>query len=234
MTVIVEKQFAVEVVYNGITRSIEIQPEEQVTALLQKAIALFGITQNAHLLSLFRQDGSLVPENESAERAGLKPNELLLLRPNTVKGGCGLLHLARIIVGKTFQTLRECGGGKYECVVYWTGPAGECRVDALEHPIHKRSQLGYEVDERWLTEFWKALGKSKRSIKAQIHTHPGEAFHSATDDQWPIVSQAGFISIVIPEFALGQPTLDKTWLGRLQPDGNWQQLASVGEAIVLA
>src|SRR5437016_2024105 len=123
MTVRVEKKFVVEVVYNGVTKPIEVQPEEQVTALLHKAIAAFGITQNAHLLSLFRQDGTAVQENESAERAGLKPNELLLLRPNAVKGGSGLLHLARDIVCKTFGAFRECGRGECECVVYWTGPA---------------------------------------------------------------------------------------------------------------
>src|SRR5439155_6589641 len=97
MTVIVEKKFVVEIVYNGVTKPLEVKPEEQVTALLHKAIAAFGITQNAHLLSLFRQDGTAVPENESIERAGLKSSELLLLRPNAVKGGGVLLSVARNI-----------------------------------------------------------------------------------------------------------------------------------------
>jgi len=82
-----ETKFAVEVSYNGITKSIQVESAERVTALLQRAIAAFGIAQNAHLLSLFRQDGSLVQENESVAQAGLKPGELLLLRPNVVKGG---------------------------------------------------------------------------------------------------------------------------------------------------
>ena len=54
MTTMVEKKFFVEIVYNGVTKPLQVQPEEQVTALLQKAIAAFGITQNPHLLSLFR------------------------------------------------------------------------------------------------------------------------------------------------------------------------------------
>jgi hypothetical protein len=88
MSLVVEKKFKLEVVYNGIEKPFEVEPEEQVAALLQKAIAAFGITQNAHLLSLFRQDGSVVPDNESIERAGLKPGEVLLLRPNAVRAGC--------------------------------------------------------------------------------------------------------------------------------------------------
>jgi hypothetical protein len=232
VTVIVEKKFVVDVVYNGITKPIQVEPEEQVTALLNKAIAVFGITQNPHLLSLFREDGSIVQENESIERAGLKPGEVLLLRPNAVKGGGGLLRLANDVVGTTYRALRDCGRGKSECVVYWTGPVAEDVVDGVEHPIHKRSAFGYEVEDNWLTEFWRQLMAAKRSIKAQVHTHPSEAFHSPTDDQWPIVSQAGFLSIVIPNWGTGEPSLNTAWVGRLREDGKWQRLASVGEAII--
>jgi hypothetical protein len=35
---------------------------------------------------------------------------------------------------------------------------------------------------------------------AQLHTHPGAAFHSGTDDEFPIVRTPGFLSIVLPEF----------------------------------
>jgi hypothetical protein len=142
--------------------------------------------------------------------------------------------LHRNIVRKTFRTFRECGRGECECVVYWTGPAEEDLIDRFEHPLHKRSAFCYEVEDGWLTEFWKALGTSKRSVKVQIHTHPDEAFHSATDDEWPIVSQAGFVSIVIPDFAAGEPSLDKAWVGRLQADGNWRHLGSASEVVVLA
>jgi uncharacterized protein DUF2604 len=230
MSVMVEKKFVVEIVYNGVTKSVQVEPEQQVTALLQKAITTFGITQQPHLLSLFRQDGSVVPENESVEQAGIKPGEILLLRPNAVKGGGGLLRLSQGIVPATFHILRECGHGECECAVFWTGPSQEELVDGFEHPIHKRSPFGYDVDSNWLTEFWKRLAASGRSVKVQVHTHPGHAFHSATDDEWPIVSQAGFVSIVIPNFAVGEPSLDRAWIGRLQADGKWRRLTSAAEA----
>ena len=232
MTTMVEKKFAVEITYNGVTKPFQVESEEQVTALLRKAIETFHVTQNPHLLSLYRQDGTLVPENESIERAGLKPNELLLLRPNSVKGGAGLLRLAKDLLRTTFLTLRECGRGECECAVYWTGPSAEDLIDACEHPAHVRSAYGYEVDDHWLTEFWKRLASAKRSVKVQVHTHPGEAFHSTSDDRWPIVSQAGFLSIVIPDFAEGEPSFDRAWVGRLRADGKWQQLASATEAVV--
>lgn len=234
MSVNVEKKFAVEIVYNGVSKPLEVQPEEQVTALLRRAIGAFGITQNPHLLSLYRQDGTVVPEKESIERAGLEPDEVLLLRPNAVKGGSGLLRLPREIVRKTIRTLKHCGRGECECAVYWIGPAGKDLIDSYEHPVHRRSPFGYQVDDRWLTNLWKRLAVSGQSIKAQVHTHPGKAYHSEIDDQWPIVSQPGFISVVIPDFAGGEPSLDRFWIGRLQPDGQWQQIKSAAEAVTLA
>jgi proteasome lid subunit RPN8/RPN11 len=234
MTTLVEKKFVVDITYNGVTKPLQVEPEERVTTLLQKAIAAFGITQNQHLLSLFRQDGTVVPENETVERAGLKPHEILLLRPNAVKGGTGLIRLTRDVVCRTFRILQDCGRGECECAVYWAGPTEEDLVDRIEHPIHKRSAFGYEIQDNWLTELWKRLAESRRSVKIQLHTHPGEAFHSSTDDRWPIVSQAGFLSIVIPNFATGEPSLDNAWIGRLEADGTWRHLQSAAEAITLA
>lgn len=228
MIVAAEKKFVVDIVYNGVTKPFQMQPEERVTALLSQAIASFGIAQNQHLFSLFREDGTAVPENASAEQAGLKPNEVLLLRPNAVKGGEGEpLHLAADIVSVTFREFRACGRGQCECAVYWTGSTHENAVDGVDHPLHARSRFGYEVASNWLTQFWKHLRESKRSIKAQVHTHPGRAFHSDVDNQWPIISQAGFLSIVIPDFATGEATLDGAWLGRLREDGTWQQVTPI-------
>jgi hypothetical protein len=144
-----------------------------------------------------------------------------------------LIHLGKGILGDTFRTLRSCGRGECECVVFWTGPPNEDVADGVEHPLHKRSPFGYEVDSNWLTHFWIRLATLGRSVKAQVHTHPGEAFHSRVDDKWPIVSQAGFLSVVIPDFAMGPSSLDTAWIGRLRPDGTWVQVSSAVEAVLL-
>ena len=84
---LISKKIEIHVVYNGITKSLSVQSHEQVKAVLEHAIHLFGITQNAHLLSLFRQDGSELPDHVSAGDAGIQPCETLALRPGAVKGG---------------------------------------------------------------------------------------------------------------------------------------------------
>jgi hypothetical protein len=87
VSVTVERKFAVEVSYNGIDKRFEVEPEEHVKALLQQAISAFGIIQQPHIQSLFRQDGTEVSDDQSIEQAGIKPGEVLLLRPSKVKGG---------------------------------------------------------------------------------------------------------------------------------------------------
>lgn len=47
-----------------------------------------------------------------------------------------------------------------------------------------------------------ALGRHERYV-ARIHSHPGLAFHSPTDDANPAITFDGALSIVVPYFGLG-------------------------------
>ena len=82
-----DAKFSVKVIYNGITKPIEVEPDEQIAELLKRAIQAFGITSNPHTLSLFREDGTKVEEHESVHAANLHAGQELLLRPDAVKGG---------------------------------------------------------------------------------------------------------------------------------------------------
>jgi hypothetical protein len=126
------------------------------------------------------------------------------------------------LLRQTFLELRRCGAGRAECVVVWTGPvAGTGCVDGLLHPDHSASAAGYDVDGGWLTVTSLALAAERRSIRAQVHTHPGAAYHSRTDDHYPIVAAPGLLSLVIPRFALGPVGLAGAHLAELQADGSW-------------
>ena len=80
-------KFEITVSYNGVARELEVEGHENMASVLQRAIQLFGITQQPHLLSLFFENGTLVPEQVSAEAAGLKEDIKLYLRQNVAKGG---------------------------------------------------------------------------------------------------------------------------------------------------
>jgi len=136
-----------------------------------------------------------------------------------------MLLLPERILLESIRMMAECGKGRCECVTYWNGPASNAQViDGWTHPTHRRSPWGYQVDDAWLTKFWFQLADEQRAIRAQVHTHPESAFHSETDDHWPVISQPGFISIVVPNFAIGSIDLKKIWVGILVADGSWKQV----------
>ena len=80
-------KFEIDVSYNGVGRNLEVEGHQQVTAVLDHAIKLFGVAQQPHLLSLFFENGSLVAEQTSADDAGLKAGMKVYLRQNVAKGG---------------------------------------------------------------------------------------------------------------------------------------------------
>jgi hypothetical protein len=80
-------KFEITVSYNGVARDLSVESHENKAAVLQRAIQLFSITQQPHLMSLFFENGTLVPEQVSAEAAGLKAGIKVYLRQNVAKGG---------------------------------------------------------------------------------------------------------------------------------------------------
>ncbi len=81
------KKLEVQVIYNGLTKTLELQPQQRVNAAVEAAAHLFGITSNAHTLAFFREDGSEIGVEQSVADAGIKQGELLALRPSKVRGG---------------------------------------------------------------------------------------------------------------------------------------------------
>jgi hypothetical protein len=134
----------------------------------------------------------------------------------------GELRLARTILQDSFGQLHECGAGRAECVVYWCASLARPRVlTRMVHPLHHAGYGGYEVDSAWVTGFFLDLLRRQEAARVQVHTHPGEAHHSRTDDRFSLVPAAGFLSLVIPRYAAGPPGFDGAALVRMQPDGTW-------------
>jgi hypothetical protein len=130
-----------------------------------------------------------------------------------------------VVLGDTFAELRRCGEERRECQVLWTSPWDNIAlIDRVVHPKHHARGDGFELDSAWLTEFWKELTATHCGIRVQIHTHPDRAFHSATDDGWPIIHTPGFLSLVIPRFATGPVSFIAAYLAELQEDGTWREV----------
>jgi len=126
---------------------------------------------------------------------------------------------------ETFGQLRSCGAGRRECQVLWVSPWSDPEtINSVVHPRHRSHGAGFELDSAWLTRFWNELAATKSGVRVQVHTHSGLAFHSGTDDRYPIVHTAGFLSLVIPNFALGPEGIAETYLAEIGSDGEWRSV----------
>ncbi len=88
-------------------------------------------------------------------------------------------RLARGLLDETFRRFRECGCGRDECQALWLSPWSQPDIiTKVVHPKHAAHFGGFVLDDAWLNDFWLELGRTKTGIRVQVHTHPGEAFHS--------------------------------------------------------
>ena len=118
---------------------------------------------------------------------------------------------------------RTCGNGRAECVVYWLGPLDQPdAIDEVVHPVHAASAGGYDVDGQWLNELWLRLAREQRALRAQVHTHPGPAYHSSRDEAMAALQTEGFLSLVVPNFASRDDLLDGAHLAERTADGAWR------------
>lgn len=135
------------------------------------------------------------------------------------------LRLSRQLLADTFACLRSCGDGRRECQGLWVGPWSDPGlVTRLVHPEHSASAGGFRLEDRWLTGFLNELADAGEGVRLQVHTHPGAAYHSQTDDRFPFILAPAFLSLVIPQFAQGPVGFEKAFLARVGDDGRWSEV----------
>jgi hypothetical protein len=134
-------------------------------------------------------------------------------------------RVAKAHLARTFAHFRECGMGRRECQVLWTSPwSAPETITEVVHGQHWAHAGGFELSSAWLNQFWLDLADKNCGIRVQVHTHPFGAFHSATDDAYPIIHSPGFLSLVVPNFARGPVGVDDAYLAEIQADGRFMEV----------
>ena len=122
-----------------------------------------------------------------------------------------LEHITQFVVPatvlrKTDADLRAAGRLHSECFVLWSGVAdGDAfyiRTGHLPRQTAYRLLEGLcvrvEGEELHRLNLW--LFQHHELLAVQVHSHPTEAYHSDTDDTYPIVTIRGGLSLVVPDF----------------------------------
>jgi hypothetical protein len=107
------------------------------------------------------------------------------------------------VVGATIDALRESGARGHEGIVLWLGRrrGDEVELVAAYVPEHTARHDMFHIPPSGMRKLQAHLRAHRWMIGAQVHSHPGHAFHSRADDDWAIVRHVGALSIVAPYFA---------------------------------
>lgn len=147
-----------------------------------------------------------------------------------------LSEIKRIILPKSeivfvYKHLREAGKKGVEGVALWSGiyiSETEFEIKSTIIPAQKafcsEDGLLYVVGENELHKINLWLYENKQTLISQIHSHPGRAYHSETDDAFPIIARMGGVSIVVPDFAFRPFVLEDWAVYRLFPQMGWVEL----------
>lgn len=133
-----------------------------------------------------------------------------------------------------YKHLRNVGSQGYEGVALWIGvliSETEFEITETIIPQQKLSNseegLLYLVEADALEKLNWYLYENKLTLLSQIHSHPNRAYHSETDDKYPIVTKLGGFSIVVPNFAKAPFQLKDWAIFRLQGNQDWRELDKI-------
>jgi hypothetical protein len=116
-------------------------------------------------------------------------------------------RVPREVVAHTTEALQRAGDDGYELFVVWSGILEQGAFSVRTPHVPKQSSyktrygLLVRVDGEALHCLNAWLYEHSELLAVQVHAHPTKAFHSATDDAFPIVTAVGGLSIVAPDFA---------------------------------
>ena len=109
-------------------------------------------------------------------------------------------------IRETVEAIRSAGRESYELFVIWSGTS-DCDVFTVAK-VHIPDQVSYKLDaglcvkidgsELHRLNVW--LYEAQQVIGVQVHSHPFDAYHSDTDNTYPVATLDGSLSIVLPYF----------------------------------
>jgi hypothetical protein len=126
--------------------------------------------------------------------------------------------------------LQHVGRDGLEGFALWAGVRDSStfnvRQTIIPEQIGMRTAEGVSVavDAQELHRLNVWLYERQLSLVAQLHSHPSTAYHSDTDDAFPIATTIGCVSLVIPNFAREPFSLAHCAVYRLLPRRGWVNL----------
>ena len=158
-------------------------------------------------------------------------------------GGVQRFRIKASAIRETVEAIRSAGQDGYELFVIWSGTRDDAVFTVTK--VHIPDQTSYKLDaglcvkvdgsELHRLNVW--LYEAQQVIGVQVHSHPADAYHSATDDTYPIATLEGSLSVVLPFFGRdGWESCDIAayrleqggWLKLIGPLSEWIEVVENG------
>jgi hypothetical protein len=131
---------------------------------------------------------------------------------------------------QTSHALRNFGRLRLEGLVLWLGKIDGLFADVEkifippQNPIRDEYGVGYIVTGDTLFEINRMLHETGLRLIAQVHSHPGRAYHSEADDSYAVATREGSFSIVVPDFGEGKADIHQWAIFQLR-NAAWTELS---------
>jgi hypothetical protein len=140
----------------------------------------------------------------------------------------------------TWSGLRDRGHGNVESVAVWAGKRdGTTEIVEGIYFLNDFSgglqHRGYHfVPPEALAKLFAQLQKDRRVLIADVHTHPTSWVGlSEIDKEHPIEFRPGIHEIVLPSFALPDPSLQAAGFHEYKGNGKWRTLSKKEKTILI-
>lgn len=143
------------------------------------------------------------------------------------------------VIAETIKFLQQVGNYGYEGFVLWSGNIEDVSTFRFTTALVPEQQalitehgLLVSVEGAALFRINKTIHERGEVLGGQVHTHPTSAYHSSTDDHYPLVTLLGALSVVLPDFARNSPGDIHHWaFYRLVGCGEWEVAAKNTEVV---
>ncbi len=137
------------------------------------------------------------------------------------------------LIDETLKPLQKAGRHGCEAFVLWGGNLVDhgTRFEFVSSYVPAQTcsrgpdGLLVVVEGEALFRANQAFYRRGLTLACQVHSHPTDAYHSSTDDTFPLMTLIGGLSGVVPCFGQGGPESLDDWVWyQLVGPGNWAEL----------
>jgi hypothetical protein len=152
---------------------------------------------------------------------------------NNLPASVPVFRVPATVLVQSQDFLRERGSKQLEGTALWAGEPeedGGVRITRLIVPaqVAESTEFGSYVELTPRAHYTLPdLLAEGELFYARIHSHPGRAYHSSTDDANRVITQNGAISIVVPDFARATLDLARCAIYYLEHGRGWLPLTPV-------